>query len=102
MKVKSGDKVIVIAGKDRGKVSTVTRILAKKNQVVVEGVNIAKKHVKPTEGSQGGIIEFEKPIDVSNIMLVCPKTEKPTRIGYTGTGKDKKRICKVSNFTLDN
>lgn len=102
MKVKVGDKIIVIAGKNRGKVSTVTRIVAKSNQVVVEGVNIVKKHVKPSEGNKGGIVEFEKPIDASNVMLICPKTDKPTRIAYKGVGKDKKRVCKVSDFTLDN
>ena len=85
MNVKKGDKVQVLSGKDKGA----------EGKVIVEGVAMVKKHQKPTQmGQQGGIIEREAAIDVSNVMLVCPKCGKATRVGHTGTGKDKKRVCK--------
>ena len=103
MKIKVGDKVMVIAGKDRGKSSTVTRAIKNeyKEQVVVEGVNKVKKHIKATEKQKGGIIEFEKPINVSNVMIICPHCNKITRVGYNNLhGKDKKRICKKCTKVL--
>lgn len=85
MRIKVGDEIEVIAGADQGVRGTVQRTLAKSNRVVVTGVNVVKKHQRPqpTGGrqSQGGIIEFEAPISVSNVMLVCPHTGEPTRIG---------------------
>lgn len=86
MRIKVGDEVEVIAGNDKGVQGTVQRVIAEQNRVVVAGVNVVKKHQKPQQtggGSQspGGIIEFEAPISVSNVMLICPQTGEPTRIG---------------------
>ena len=86
MKIKIGDEVEVIAGNDKGLRGTVQRVLPANNRVVVTGVNIVKKHQKPQQTggrskAQGGIIEFEAPVNASNVMLVCPETGEPTRIG---------------------
>ncbi len=85
MRIKVGDEVEVIAGNDKGIRGTVQRVNKEKNRVVIAGVNIVKKHQKPQQAgstqTQGGIIEFEAPIDISNIMLVCPQTDEPTRVG---------------------
>ena len=86
MRIKVGDEVEVIAGNDKGVRGTVQRILPHKNRLVISGVNVVKKHQKPRQTggrapAQGGIIEFEAPIDLSNVMLVCPDTGEPTRIG---------------------
>ena len=87
MKIKIGDEVEVIAGNDRGLRGTVQRVFSgKKSGVVITGVNVVKKHQKPQQTggrskAQGGIIEFEAPINASNVMLVCPETGEPTRIG---------------------
>lgn len=86
MKIKVGDEVQVVSGNYKGTRGTVQRVLPKENRVVISGVNLVKKHQRPrpTGGrtqAQGGIIEFEAPIDVSNVMLVCPETGEPTRIG---------------------
>ncbi len=82
MKLKKGDTVMVIAGKDAGRESTISRVLPAKNKVQVEGVNTAKRHTKPTGATmQGGIIDKDMPIDASNVMIVC-KDCGPTRIGY--------------------
>ncbi|MDD6323017.1 MAG: 50S ribosomal protein L24 [Bacilli bacterium] len=102
MKIKQGDKVIVIAGKDKGKEGTVTKTLKNDNKVIVEGVNIVKKHIKPNGGENGRIAEVEAPIHVSNVMMLDPKTKKGTKIGYT-TNKDGKkiRVSRKSNEKLD-
>ncbi len=101
-KVKREDFVVVIAGKDRGKRGKVLRVLPKKQRVIVEGVNIVKKHQKPTATTAGGIIEKPAPIHVSNVMLVCPKCGQPTRVGFTfledGT---KVRRCKKCGEVID-
>ena len=85
MHVKKGDKVMVITGKDKGKTGVILAAFPKKNRVLVEGVNIVKKHSKPSQvNPQGGIISQEAPIHVSNVMLIDPKTGEPTRVGYKG------------------
>jgi large subunit ribosomal protein L24 len=86
MRIRVGDEVEVIAGNYKGERGEVQRVIPKKNRIVVTGVNVVKKHQKPqrTGGrsqAKGGIIEFEAPIDVSNVMLVCPHTDVPTRVG---------------------
>lgn len=97
MFIKKGDKVVVIVGKDKGKVGVVKEALHKEDRVVVEGVNIVKKHVKSSQDApQGGRIEFEGPIHVSNVMLQDPETGKPTRVSFKGEGKDKVRVAKKS------
>lgn len=102
MKIKKGDKVEVLSGKDKGVQGEVLRALPAEGKVVVEGVAVAKRHTKPTAvGQQGGIVEKEMPIDVSNVAIVDPETGKPSRIGYKikedGT---KVRIAKKSGAEL--
>ena len=102
MKLKTGDKVIVIAGKDKGKEGKITKTLRAENKVVVEGINIAKKHVKPNGQTAGSIVEVEMPFHASNVMIVDPKTKKGTRIGHNIDKNGKKiRIAKSSNSNLD-
>ena len=102
MKLKTGDKVVVIAGKDKGKEGNITKVLKNENKVVVEGVNVAKKHIKPNGQTAGSIVDIELPIHASNVMIIDPKTKKPSRIGHTTDKNGKKvRITKKSNSTLD-
>ncbi|NSL52581.1 50S ribosomal protein L24 [Calidifontibacillus erzurumensis] len=102
MHVKKGDKVQVISGKDKGKQGVVLAAYPKKDRVLVEGVNIVKKHSKPTQmNPQGGIISKEAPIHVSNVMPIDPKTGKPTRVGYKVIDGKKVRIAKRSGEVLD-
>ncbi len=101
-KIKREDFVVVIAGKDRGKKGKVLRVIPKKQRVVVEGVNIVKKHQKPTATTAGGIIEKPAPIHVSNVMLVCPKCGKATRVGFTFLEDGSKvRKCKKCGEIID-
>ena len=102
MNLKVGDKVVVIAGSDKGKEGKIIKTLRAENKVVVEGVNVVKKHEKPTAMSNGGIIEKEAPIAASNVMIIDPKTKKRTRIGHTTDKNNKKiRIAKKSNEKID-
>ena len=96
MKLKKGDEVEVLAGKDIGKRGEVMRVLSGSNKVIVDRVNIAKKHQKPTKATmQGGIIDKEMPIHASNVGIVCKSCRKPTRIGYKFEGDGSKvRICR--------
>ena len=94
--VKTGDNVMIISGKDKGKKGKVLEVSPKEGKVIVEGLNIATKHVKPRAmGQQGGIVKAEAPLYASKVMLVCPKCGKPTRLGHKilsdGT---KQRVCK--------
>lgn len=103
MNFKVGDEVVVITGSDKGKTGKIVKTLRDENRVVVEGVNIVKKHQRPTGQETGGILEVEAPINASNVMIVDPKTKKRTRIGHTTdtkTGK-KIRIAKKSNEKID-
>nr|WP_263323877.1 50S ribosomal protein L24 [Neobacillus sp. Marseille-Q6967] len=101
MHVKKGDKVRVISGKDKGKTGTILAAYPKENRVLVEGVNIVKKHAKPSQvNPQGGIMSFEAPIHVSNVMPIDPKTGNPTRVGYTTVDGKKVRVAK-SGEVLD-
>ena len=95
MSIKKGDKVEVLSGKDRGKQGVVLRAIPKAGKVVVEGVAIVKKAVKPTQANQqGGIVSQEAAIDASNVNLVCPECGKRTRVGHEKDGKNKLRLCK--------
>jgi len=96
MKIRKGDTVKVVSGKDKGKTGKVEKTLPKKNKILVEGANVYKKHLKPKgEGKPGGIIEINKPLPVSNVMLICPKCKKTTRVGYQlDKQRNKSRICK--------
>ena len=102
MNFKTGDKVVVISGKDKGKEGKITHVLRAENRVVVEGVNIVKKHVKGNGQTAGSINEIEAPIHASNVMIIDPKTKKPTRIGHSVNKDGKKiRVAKKSNSSLD-
>jgi len=96
MKILKNDKVYIISGKDRGKSGEVTRVIAKAGSVVVAGINIAKKAVKPSKkNAQGGIVEITRPVPVSNVALLCPACGKPARVGYSISKDGKKtRVCK--------
>ncbi len=103
MKLKKDDKVLVITGKDRGKVGKITRVISKDNKIVVEGVNMRTKHVKKTQQRPGEKIRFEAPMSVSNVMILDPTTNKPTRIGYKVLESGKKeRISRLTGTSLDN
>ena len=102
MHVKKGDKVKVLSGKDRGKEGTVLEAYPKTNRVLVEGINMIKKHAKPSQDNQqGGILNQEAPIHVSNVLPIDPKTKEPTRVGYEIRDGKKVRIAKKSGEPLD-
>ena len=101
MKLKKGDEIEVIAGKDRGKRGKISSVFPSTEKVIVEGVNIMKKHRKASrDGAKGERIEMPFPIHVSNVMLVCPHTGKPTRIGYAVEGGEKVRVSRKSGKQL--
>lgn len=101
MKIKKGDQVEIIAGKDRGKRGKVVRVYPQTDKVVVEGLNLMKRHIKARrEGQKGERVEKAAPLHVSNVMLVCPDTGKPTRIGYRIEGGEKVRVSKRSGKTI--
>jgi large subunit ribosomal protein L24 len=102
-KIKKNDKVIVIVGKEKGKIGTVLKIDAEKGRVVVEKVNMVKKHAKPSaKTAQGGIIEKEGPLSISNVMIVCNKCTEPTRIGMRALEDGSKvRVCKKCGEPMD-
>src|SRR3989339_1955688 len=95
MKIKKNDKVLIIAGKDKGKKGAVVKVLPAMDKLVIEGINIRKKHTRPKkEGQKGQVIQMPFPVHVSNAQLICGKCEKATRIGYKIDGGKKIRICK--------
>lgn len=102
MKIKKGDQVIVNTGKDKGKKGEVLKTIPAKSRVIVQGVNVVKKHQKPTQTSAGGIEEKELSIHVSNVSLADPKTDKPTRVGYKMLkGGKKVRVAKASGQDIE-
>jgi large subunit ribosomal protein L24 len=106
MKIRSGDRVTVIAGKDRGKSGKVLRTEPKRERLFVEGLNMIKRHMKPQQagpnaGQLGGVIEREGPIHVSNVMLLDPKDEKPTRVGIEREDGKRYRVAKKTGRRLD-
>lgn len=102
LKIKKGDKVEVITGKDKGKQSEVISVIPETNKISVKGINIVTKHVKPKQsGSKGEIIKVESPIHISNVMLICPETKKRTRVGFMVKDGNKIRISKVSKKEID-
>ena len=102
MKVRKGDRVVVLAGKDKGKEGVVSRSIPAKQKVIVEGVNVARKSQKPTKATmQGGIIDKDMPIHVSNVAVISPSDGKATRVGYRlETDGNKVRICKRTGVDL--
>lgn len=102
LKIKKNDMVEVISGKDKGKNAKVLRVYPKITKVLVEGVNIVKKHTRATRANQqGGIIKVERPIAISNIMLLCKNCNRPVRVGFSvAPDKTKTRICKRCKVTI--
>ncbi|MCK5080914.1 MAG: 50S ribosomal protein L24 [Candidatus Moranbacteria bacterium] len=101
-KIKKGDKVKVLAGKDRGKVGVVEIILTAKKRVKIEGVNVVKKHQKAKRsGEKGQLISLSMPIDISKVQLICPKCSKPSRVGRVMDGDKKFRVCKKCNAKFE-
>lgn len=106
LKIRTDDEVVVISGKDRGKTGKVLSVDPKKDRVVVEGVNVVTRHQRPTPSmdptkSQGGVVEREGAIHISNVMLLDPKDKKPTRVGVTRENGVRNRVTKRSNSKLD-
>ncbi len=102
LKIKKGDKVVVISGRDKGKNGEVLRVLREENRAVVQGVNLVKRHTRPSPGQPGGIIEKEAAIHISNIAHIDPTSQKSTRIGYKFLQDGRKvRYAKRSGEVLD-
>jgi len=102
MRIKKNDNVAVIAGRDRGKTGVVERVFPADNKVVVTGVALYKKSVKPTKSApKGGIIEINAKIDSSNVAVICPSCSKQTRVGYSISDDKKIRVCKKCNGSLE-
>lgn len=102
MKLKLNDKVLVISGKDKGKSGKIIKIDHKHNRVTVEKVNIRTKHIRKTQQGPGDRIQYEAPVHASNVMILDPKENKPTRVGYKMNDKGKKeRFAKLSGASLD-
>jgi large subunit ribosomal protein L24 len=100
--VKKNDLVMVTTGKDKGKTGKILRIIKKKNRLVVEKINIIKKHVKASQKTKGGIMERESPIHVSNVMIYCEKCSKPVRVGKKILEDGEKvRFCKICEEVID-
>ncbi|GIL37777.1 50S ribosomal protein L24 [Roseiterribacter gracilis] len=101
-KIKKGDRVVVITGRDKGKRGEVVRVLPGADRVVVSGVNIVKRHTRPTPASAGGIVEKEATIHVSNVLHIDPKTDKPTRVGFKTLEDGRKiRVARPSGEAID-
>ena len=106
IRIKKGDKVLIIVGKDKGKKGKVEKVISDKGKIVIAGLNVLKKNTKPSQKNrQGGIIEFSAPLNVSNVLLICPKCNKPIRISYKilkgDKGKKSKlRVCQKCNGNI--
>lgn len=102
MRIKKGDNVEIISGKDRGKQGEVLKVFPDEDRVIVEGINIVHKHKRATRDMpQGGIIENEAPVHISNVMLVCPRCEERSKFATETTDKGKTRICKTCGELID-
>lgn len=102
MKIKKGDRVVVITGRDKGKIGTVLRAIPTESRVVVEGVNMVKRHTRQTARDQGGVVEKEGTIHVSNVAHVDPKSNKPTRVGFKNLEDGRKvRVARDSGEVID-
>jgi large subunit ribosomal protein L24 len=103
IRIKKDDKVKILTGKDKGKISKVIKVIKKSNRVIVENINVVKVHQQPTQGNpQGGIVEKSMPLEISNMMLMCNSCVKPTRIGIKELDSGKRvRVCKKCNEQID-
>lgn len=101
MKVKKGDNVLIIAGKDKGRTAKIIKSIPKELKILVEGINLKKKHVRPKrQGEKGQVVEIPAALDISNVKIICPKCGKATRVGYSVEGENKNRICKKCKQTI--
>ncbi|MBQ1540768.1 50S ribosomal protein L24 [Caulobacter sp. CCUG 60055] len=101
-KIKKGDRVVLLTGKDKGRQGAVLKVFPKEQRVLVEGLNIVQRHTRPTQGDpQGGIKNKEAPVHVSNVAFVDPKTGEPTRVGFKIEGDKKVRVAKKSGEVID-
>jgi large subunit ribosomal protein L24 len=101
-KIRKGDKVVVISGRDKGKTGEVLRVLREESRVLVQGINMVKRHTKPSPATPGGIVDKEAPLHISNVAHVDPKTQKPTRVGFKVLeGGRKVRVARRSGETID-
>lgn len=100
-KIKKGDKVVVLVGRDKGKTGTVNKVMPDEDRVIVSGVNMVKRHQRPTQFQAGGIEEKEAPIHVSNVAIADPKTGEPTRVGFKTEDGKKVRYAKKSGEVID-
>lgn len=102
LKIKKGDKVFVRTGQDKGKTGEVVSVLKAESKVIVKGVNMRQKHTKPSQKGPGGIVKTEMPIHISNIAILDPKTNKPTRVGFKALKDNKKvRVARKSGEVID-
>lgn len=101
MKIKKGDKVEIIAGKDKGERGTVLSVLPKKSKVIVEELNMVKKHQKASQNREAGIVDQEAPLHISNVMVVDPSDDKPCRVGFEVREGHKTRVSKRTGAVLD-
>ena len=101
MKIKPKDTIKVLTGKDKGRQGIVAKLMPKNNNAIVTGINMVKKHLKPTQGKPGGIIDKEAPIYLSKLALICPKCKKATRVGYRFENSKKIRFCKKCQTAID-
>jgi len=103
MKIRQKDNVLLIGGRDRGQKGRVLKVLGNKDRVVVEGVRMTKKRIKPRrEGEKGQVVEVPQSIHVSKVALICPQCNERTRVGYRGQGaRQKKRVCRKCEKTID-
>jgi len=101
MKLKKGDNVLIISGKDKGRTAKILKSLIKERKILVEGINLKRKHVKPKkEGEKGQMVLVPAPLDASNVKLVCPKCGKAARVGYKFNNDKKYRFCKKCDFEV--
>lgn len=100
-KIKKGDKVVILTGRDKGKTGEVVRSIPRDGKLIVSGVNMVKRHNRPTQGSPGGIEEKEAPIQASNVAIVDPKTGEPTRVGFEIRDGKSVRVARKSGEVID-
>ena len=102
LRIKKGDKVVVLSGRDKGKRGDVLKVLPLESRVIVQGVNMVKRHTRPSQVGSGGIIEKEAPLHISNVAHIDPASDRPTRVGYTTLEDGRKvRVAKRSGEILD-
>ena len=101
LKIKKGDKVVVLTGKDKGRTGEVKQVITEDSKVIVQGINVQTKHRKPSQTNPGGIDKIERPLHISNVAILDPKNNKPARIGYKMVGDRKVRFSKASGEVID-